>query len=275
MKYHHNLPISYPEKNDANMGGTKPHLDEVLDENYPYYDKRPDFLFRQRLFNSILYTFAYAACRIRYGLRLRDRKNFWNNRKLLRQGAITICNHVFNWDYFCVQAAIWPQSECAVTWKHNVFVHGGTALRLTGGIPIPDTMSGLKAFDKDLMRLLKDKRWLHFYPEGSLWYYEEGIRPFKKGAFTYAVRANKPVLPLAISYRPAHGLYKLFKKNYPLCTISIGTPILPDPHLGQASAVEKMRLEAEQSVKDMIEKYTPEAKEKKGKKHEKSSQKEN
>ena len=268
MKYRHDLKIEYPKQTDANMGGTIKHINEVLDDDYPYYDKRPDFLFRQYLFNSMIFVLSGIAVRIRYGLRVKGRKNFWNNRKILRKGTITVCNHVMNWDYFCIQAAIFPQSECVATWKHNVFLPGGSFLRLTGGIPIPDTFGGLRAFDTAIVRILKDKRWLHFYPEGSLWYYYQEVRPFKKGAFQYAVRCNKPVLPLAISYRPAHGIYKLFKKKYPLLTISIGEPIFPDLTIPEFEATEKMRAAGEAAVRALMEANTPDVKEKRKRVHE-------
>lgn len=95
-----------------------------------------------------------------------------------------------------------------------------------------------------------------------MWYYEDTLRPFMKGVFSFAYRADKPVIPSAISYRPAKGIYRLFKGKYPLCTISIGEPPFPDYSLPKEEAIEKLRSEAEAAVAKQMDQYTARVKEK-------------
>jgi 1-acyl-sn-glycerol-3-phosphate acyltransferase len=257
MKYQHHLKITYPEQTDAHMVSPKNLDAEIIEESFPFYDKSVRARFLRGVYNFVLYAFMVPATKFRYGLKVKGKKNLRKNRKLLKNGAITVSNHVFDWDYFCVRAATFPHIEFVTIWKHNMFRSLGVSMHRTGGIPVPDTYGGLKAFDRALMDLMKDKRWLHFYPEGSMWLYEETLRPFKKGTFSFALRGNKPVIPLAISYRPPRGLYRWFKKGYPLITISIAKPILPDFTLPTIDAIEKMRHEAETAVASQIEKDTP------------------
>ena len=51
-------------------------------------------------------------------------------------------------------------------------------------------------FQSAIGDVLKDGKWLHFFPEGSMWFFYPDIRPLKKAVFKYAVRYNKPVIPI-------------------------------------------------------------------------------
>ena len=92
-----------------------------------------------------------------------------------------------------------------------------------------------------------------------MWYYNEAIRPYKKGAFVFAYRNSVPLYPLAISYRPARGIWKLWKHDYPCITIEIGEPMFIDYSLSKNEAVEKLRSEVEIKTRAMMEKNTPAA----------------
>ena len=54
-----------------------------------------------------------------------------------RDGAITICNHVFRWDYICVMKGIRPHLQYHPGWAGNYEGKDRTMVRLVGGIPIP------------------------------------------------------------------------------------------------------------------------------------------
>ena len=102
-------------------------------------------------------------------------------------------------------------------------------------------------FQKAIDEVLDNKKWLHFFPEGSMWFYYPDIRPFKKGVFKFAIKHNKPVIPLAISFRPRKGLWKLLGKK-PCVDIHIGEPILPDMTLSKEEAIDKIHKEAYHAV---------------------------
>ena len=73
--------------------------------------------------------------------------------------------------------------------------------------------------------------------------YYPDIRPLKKAVFQYAVKFDKPVIPITLSYRPRTGIFKLFGKK-PLVDLHIGEPLYADKSLSKREAAEKMRAEA-------------------------------
>ena len=120
-----------------------------------------------------------------------------------------------------------------------------------------------RKFYEDVKECVDDGNMVHFYPEASMWYYYQGLREFKPGCFVLAAKCNKPVVPLAISFRPAKGLYKLWKrKGYPTCTVEVGKPIFPDNSLEFKDCVNKLKDDCYKATKEMMEKNTPVIKEK-------------
>jgi 1-acyl-sn-glycerol-3-phosphate acyltransferase len=95
------------------------------------------------------------------------------------------------------------------------------------------------------------KKWFHAFPEVGKWDFYQPIRPFKKGVFTMAYRYNLPVIPMAFSYRPPTGIYKFFKKGYPLITLRIGEPILPDTSLPRKEAATLLRGQCHKKIVEL------------------------
>ncbi len=244
MYYRHNLNYNYPERSDEHMITVKHLRDTHFDENYNYLDK--SFWYKvKRLFLFIgLNLVAFPLCTIRHGLKIYGRKNFKKNKKLFKDGAITIANHVLMWDYLCVLKAIRPHLQYHPGWKTNFEGPNGPLIRLVGGIPIPtDNIRAMAKFNMAIGEVLKSGKWLHFFPEGSMWFYYPDIRPLKKAIFKYAVRFNKPIIPITLSFRPRKGIYKLFGKT-PLVDLHIGEPLLPDLNLSQKDAIDKLHKDA-------------------------------
>jgi 1-acyl-sn-glycerol-3-phosphate acyltransferase len=67
-----------------------------------------------------------------------------------------------------------------------------------------------------------------------------------------AVKYQLPVIPMAISWRPAGGFHKLVnklkKKNLPMATLRIGDPILPDLSEGRREATRRLRRETHEAI---------------------------
>ena len=73
-----------------------------------------------------------------------------------------------------------------------------------------------------------------------MWEFYQPIRPFKEGAAYYSIKNNKPILPLAFSYRK-NGFIRSKIFNSPASfTITIGEPIFPN--LDNPLKDEKRRL---------------------------------
>ena len=177
-------------------------------------------------------------------VKIYGKKNYRKHKKEYKNGAITIANHVFMWDYLCVLKCIRPHLQYHPGWKTNFEGPNGPLIRWVGGIPIPtDNMRAMAKFQKAIGQVLEDDKWLHFFPEGSMWFYYPDIRPFKKAIFKYAVRHDKPIIPISLSFRPRKGIYKWFGKN-PLVDVHIGEPLYADKTLSQPEAIDKLHTEA-------------------------------
>ena len=244
MYYKKDLGYVYPDRSDEHMLKVKHLRDTHFDEKYPYLDK--SFFYKvKRVFLWIaLNTVVFPVCTIRHGLKIYGKENLKKNKQLLKDGAITICNHVLMWDYICVLKAIRPRLQYHPAWKINFEGPNGPLIRLVGGIPIPtDNLRAMVKFQKAIDEVLSNKKWLHFFPEGSLWFYYPDIRPLKKAVFKFAIKHNKPVIPMSISFRPRKGIWKLFGKR-PLADLHIGEPIMPDMSLSKDEAIDKIHKEA-------------------------------
>jgi 1-acyl-sn-glycerol-3-phosphate acyltransferase len=69
--------------------------------------------------------------------------------------------------------------------------------------------------------------------------------------FTIAYKYQLPIIPMAFSYREATGLFRLFKKNYPLITLSIGEPIMSNVTLSRKEAVSRLRAECHRRIVEL------------------------
>ena len=175
---------------------------------------------------------VFPITRVHLGLKVEGRKNLRKHRALLKKGMITCSNHVAQWDFPAVRRALYPFKPYVLVLEKNVSGEYGPLVRAVGGIPLPESDTrAIAVCSREVLKLLGEGGWLHVYPEGSLWEYYERIRPFKCGIGYFACRADKPVLPMAFSYRkPSRIREKLF--HQPACyTISIGEPIIPDETL--------------------------------------------
>lgn len=115
---------------------------------------------------------------------------------------------------------------------------------MAGGIPVPtDNLRPMVMFKQAMEQVLHQGKWMHFFPEGSMWFYYPDIRPLKKAVFKYAVEFDRPILPITLSFRPRKGLWKLLGKS-PLVDLNIGDPIFHDKSLPKLQSVKKMQQDA-------------------------------
>ena len=251
MYYRHELDIKYPEKSDEHMITVKHLRDVNFDENYPFRDRTFWYKVKRGLYFLLLNTIVFPVARIKHGLRIYGRKNLRKNKELLKDGAITISNHVMMWDFLCILRAIRPHLVFFPAWATNFEGPNARCIRISGGIPVPDKHIRAKLKFKEAMEsVLKEGKWLHVFPEGSMWWYYPDIRPFKSTTFKLAVKYNKPIIPISISFRPPKGIYKLFGKK-PQADLHIGEPLLPDLSLSKGEAALKLQLDASRIMQEM------------------------
>ena len=84
-----------------------------------------------------------------------------------------------------------------------------------------------------------------------MWPYYSKIRPFKDGAFSFAVKNDAPIIPICICFRKKRTDIKIFRTRAKFVTIHIGKPIYPDKNLPVKEAQEKLRLNSENTIRRM------------------------
>ncbi|MCL2805213.1 MAG: 1-acyl-sn-glycerol-3-phosphate acyltransferase [Treponema sp.] len=250
------MDVKYPEKLDDHMLPLKLERDLILDKDYPFLDKSFGFRFMRALMHLGIFLIVFPLSILRFGLKIEGRRNLYKHRNLLKNGAMTVSNHVQKWDFLFVLQAIRYRSIYFPAWKENLKGPDCDMIRLAGGIPIPEEISIIKYFNIAFDEIIKKKKWIHAFPESSMFYYFQPIRPFKKGVFSLAHRYNLPILPMAFSYRKPNLPFALLnlirsaarKRKLPMITLRIGEPILFDPSLDRKAAVIKMRKDCHEEI---------------------------
>lgn len=177
----------------------------------------------------------------------------YKNRQKLRgvSRAVLVSNHTTFLDPVLVSGAVWP----LLTWHtlleatvETPFL--GTFTRLLGGIPVPRGKSGFRALLESCKTALQYRRFIHFYPEGECFLYNQRIQDFKSGAFRIAAELDVPVIPLVTVF--STGPFKPFSflgRTVPLETMTVLDPVYPASYVRRDS---KGEITAE-SVKEFAE----------------------
>ena len=251
MYYRHQLNFEYPERSDQHMLTLKRTNPIELDEHYKYMPRGVCFRIQRAVVALLLHLIVFPIMHLTHGLRIYGRENLKRHKKELKNGAITVSNHVFMWDYLCVLKAIRPHISYFPAWKPNFESGFRPYMRILGGMPIPEgNMRAMASFKRGLDEVVESGRWLHMFPEGSLWYFYPDIRPLKPAVFTYATKYDKPLIPITMSFRPRKGINKLFGKG-PCVDLHIAEPLYANKAMNYRDAVEDLRARAYHIMQEM------------------------
>ena len=147
--------------------------------------------------------------------------------------------------------AIRPHISYFPAWKPNLESGFQPFMRILGGIPIPEgDIHAMAAFKRGLDEVVESGKWLHVFPEGSLWYFYPDIRPLKPAVFHYAVKYGKPLIPISMSFRKRTGFRKIFGKG-PFVDLHISKPIYADKSLPPRAAADELRARAYHIMQEM------------------------
>ena len=224
--------IPYTEYTDEHYLEVKKNNGLVFDKNYPFIDKSKSFKRKRWWFNVFYHVMLAPVTYAKIGLKIKGKNNLKKYKDVLNQGVVSVCNHIHLFDYLGIKAAISPNNPDVLIWAPNIRGEFGGPMRLLGGIPIPENdVAATVAYIDTVQNYINNGGWLHIYPEGSMWEFYAPIRPFKKGAAYFACLCNKPILPMAYSYRkPGWFRGKVCKQPAKL-TLTIGEPIYPNNDL--------------------------------------------
>ena len=231
----------FPEYTDRHYLVVKKNDGTVFDRNYPYIDRSPLSLFKQWAVRILLNIIVFPVARIRLGLRIKGRENIKKHRDVIRNGVVSMSNHVHLWDFICIMCAVRPSKPYVLTWAPNVRGENGKMMRSVRCIPIPENdVHATKAYLTAVEKMVREGGWLHVYPEGSMWEFYQPIRPFKTGAASLACKFGKPVIPMGFSYRKPGFIRKKIFRQAACFTLNIGEPVYANGGLGRREQAEDL-----------------------------------
>jgi len=227
----------YPIDTNKHYLKVKKNDGTVFDKDYKYIDDSKSFMLKRKLFRIPMFLIGFPVSAIRQGLIIKGRENLRIYKDVIKKGIISVYNHVHMWDYLSLMHAVFPHMPNILSWAPDISGENGKIIRLTGGIPVPENdMRASAKMVTSVKNYLNNGGWLHICAEGSMWEYYQPIRPFMPGAAYFAVKANKPILPFAYSYRKPSWIRKLFKQPAAM-TLTIGEPIYKNNDLSDNDAI--------------------------------------
>lgn len=220
----------------------------TITKDYNYRIKNPITKVLSFLLNIVAMMVLPVVLFVNHGLIIKGRRNL----RGLKTGAVSISNHALLLDGPIVAQALFPKRvifhSAEQTFKIPFIRH---LVRMLGCIPIPNNISARSGYIKATNEFLAEGKIVQVYPEASMWPYYNKIRPFKTGAFHFAVRNNVPIIPLSINFRQPKGLLKHFKVGEKLVTVHIGKPIYPKTDLPFKESVDELLKRSHHTVSRM------------------------
>jgi 1-acyl-sn-glycerol-3-phosphate acyltransferase len=185
-----------------------------------------------RLASSWTFYVVFALAKIvnfmQYSTRYKHRWRLYGHKK-----AITVSNHTTFFDPVKIAGLPWPRLIYQTMLEATVeFPVLGTLTRLLGGVPLPRGRTGLQKIIESCAAAFKHRRYLHFYPEGECFVYNQQIMEFKPGAFRIAAELDIPIIPLVTVF--SEGLFKPFSfwgRSIPRETLVVLPAMYPSTYI--------------------------------------------
>ena len=209
------------ERNDDFAGGAH-HDAAAVDGGYRYSHGPVWQLSSFVLYRLIATPVAYSFCRLRFGVKIKGKKNL----RGLRGGYFLYGNHTQGAaDAFIPTLITFPRRCDIVCGREAVSIpiikH---VVPLVGGIPLGSTVSGCRNFSDALGERIRSGHAVAIYPEAHIWPYCNYIRDYPSGSFMYPHKMEVPAVGFTVTYRRRRGL---LSKLPPLITVTVGRPVMP------------------------------------------------
>lgn len=156
---------------------------------------------------------------------------------------VATCNHISKVDSFAVRAAIGMDIKFVAADFNNWKGVMGDISRNTGYLPIPANLNlkVMRKFNHAMEYFLRKKWPILIYPEQAMWREYKKPRPLKIGAFHYAAKYRRPIVPMFITIEDKAERYDSEGRvNFGNYTIHILPPIYPRRDLDEKANAEYM-----------------------------------
>lgn len=241
---------SYPEdKFDTHIAQVNTGDGFKCDEKYVFLPKG----FFQKAFSYFLLFIALIVFTIYFRLfqfvKVKNKKNFKKNNK---EGGVVIFNHVNFMDIVMIDALVTRFSFIKILTLEESFgvPVARFFMKYVLCVPIPSSFRANINFQKEMNKVLQNKGFIAVAPEGFLWPYYPGLRPFYDGAFRFAVKNNKPVFPMVVLFRKGR-----IRKSHVYPIIEVLEPLYPNKDLPFKECEEDLSLRCFNKMKETLENF--------------------
>ncbi len=245
--------IKRPDKPDVHMRKIKHDKRKIsFDKDYNFKSRNVLFRLWSPFFVMLVKPILAMFFKSKYKVTYADKKKA---KSLKKKAFVMTINHVFVFDDLIVGANLFFSRRIFFTGLDRNFKRRfvGFWLRTLGGIPIPSSnLSGMKKFNEDIAEILKSGKPVLYNPEGSMWPYFREVRPFKRGAFSMAVKSDVPVLPLALTFKRRKKRNGKFKYRI---FITVCDPIYRDKAIDEKTASDKLMKEAQAVTTQVVKQF--------------------
>jgi 1-acyl-sn-glycerol-3-phosphate acyltransferase len=166
----------------------------------------------------------------------------------LDSGAVLTCNHFSAMDSFATQVVYEKSIQSKKRKLFRVIKEGnytsypgfyGSLMRNCNTLPLSSDFQTLQEFLRAASYHLTNGNYVLIYPEQSMWWNYRKPKPLKSGAYTMAVHAHVPVVPIFICMEDSDVIGP---DGFPIqmYTIFVLKPIFEDPELSSRENKEMM-----------------------------------
>ena len=169
--------------------------------------------------------------------------------------AIVTCNHVYIYDCLVAKYGLrGHRLKITAAEFNNRKGFLGEMMRAGGMMPFSSKYENMKRFNYAMKYYLERKNYILFYPEEAMWHMYDKPRPYKKGAFHYAVKFGVPVIPMFITFRNSGKINQdVMEEKY--FTLHIMKPIFAKEELDAKQNIEYMRQKNYQMCCDKYQEF--------------------
>jgi 1-acyl-sn-glycerol-3-phosphate acyltransferase len=125
----------------------------------------------------------------------------------------------------------------------------GTYVRMLGAVPIPSRAASMRILEKTVRRNLRDMPFVHVFPEGECYLWNQEIKDFQLGAFYLACRLRLPIVPVTTILHERRWLgrtsFHLGGRTFrvpPQVTVVVGEAVYPNGNGGRSLKREAVEL---------------------------------
>lgn len=243
---------TYPDTFDQHIVHNRETKEFTCDEHYRFLPENIFYRAGSYLLDAVAIGIFTVHFHVHDHVRILGKENY---KAVKREGGVIVHNHVHLFDAPMISALITRLNVLRVlTLESNFKIPVARKfMKSIGCMPIPaHSFKANKNFLKTVDSLLQTHHWISVAPEGYNWPFYPGLRPFYIGAFRFAVKNNRPVLPIVILFRRKKAGSDIY---YPI--LKILPAVYPDGSLPVKEAEKALGRQVYEMMKRELTEFYP------------------